>query len=124
MGYYTYYSMEARNIKDEEQYNAIIEEMKKMELYAFDDHNGVFDSSEYHETTHDADFDSYDEFKWYDNEYDMVKLSKLFPNVTFKLHGDGEERGDMWNKYFHNGESEECGSHIIYDKPCFIEWEE
>ena len=124
MGYYTYYTMEARNIKNEDQYNAIVEEMKKAELYAFEDHSGVFDESEYYKVTHDARFDTYDETKWYNHEYDMVKLSKLFPNVVFKLHGDGEERDDMWNKYFQDGKCEECFVHIIYDKPHIIEWEE
>ena len=124
MGYYTYYTMEARNIKDEDQYNTIVEEMKKVDLYAFDDHYGVFDSSEYYEVTHDARFDTYDETKWYDHEYDMVKLSKLFPNVIFKLHGDGEEREDMWNKYFQDGKCEECFVHITYDRPRIIEWNE
>lgn len=124
MGYYTYYSMEARNITDEEQYNAIIEEMKEMELLATEDKYGVFDESKYFIVSHDAQFDSYDETKWYDNEYDMVKLSKLFPNVTFKLHGDGEERDDMWNKYFQDGKCEECLVHITYDKPMIIKWEE
>lgn len=124
MGYYTYYTMEVRNITDEEQYNAIIEEMKKAELYAFEDHSGIFDESEYYEITHDAHFDAYDAAKWYDNEYDMVKLSKLFPNVMFKLHGEGEERDDMWNKYFQDGKCEECLAHITYDKPFIIEWEE
>ena len=54
----------------------------------------------------------------------MVKLSKLFPNIVFKLHGDGEEREDMWNKYFQDGKCEECFVHITYDKPHIIEWDE
>lgn len=122
MGYYTYYSMEVRHITNEEQYNAIIEELKKIELYAFDDHYGVFNDSEYYENTNDAWFESYEETRWYSHEYDMIKLSKQFPNVTFKLHGEGEERDDMWNKYFRNGECEECHAHIRYDNPCSIEW--
>ena len=123
MGYYTYYTMEARNIKTKERYDELIAEMVKMELYSTEDSSGVFDASNYDEIYHSAGFDAYDETKWYDHTYDMVKLSKLFPEITFKLHGDGEEKEDMWNEYFHNGKSEECPARIIYETPCEIEWD-
>ena len=52
----------------------------------------------------------------------MMKFSKIFPNVVFKLHGDGEESDDKWNEYYHNGEVEECRVQITYPEPCNIEW--
>ena len=52
----------------------------------------------------------------------MREISKLFPNVTFQLHGEGEERDDMWYEYFHDGISEECYCHITYDQPVTIKW--
>ena len=124
MGYYTYYTMEARNIKDHAEYESIVEKLKHSNLYEDGENYGVFDESEYFDETHDAYFRAYDETKWYDHSKDMREFSKLFPNVTFQLHGEGEERDDMWNEYFHNGEYEECFVHITYDRPRIIEWEE
>ena len=116
MGYYTYYSMEARKIKDENEFNAIIKEMTKLELY------GIFGDSNYYESDHKAFFSACDDVKWYEHTYDMMKFSKIFPNVVFKLHGDGEERDDMWDEYYHNGEVEKCRAQITYPEPCNIEW--
>lgn len=124
MGYYTYYSLYARNIKDEQEYNKLIKTLTEYELIADNDHYGVFYKGHYDEISHTAHFSPEDEAKWYDHTYDMVKISKLFPDVIFQLSGEGEERDDMWHEYFHNGESEECRGHIVYDKPAYIEWEE
>lgn len=124
MGYYTYYTLKARNIKDRKRYEEIIAEMIKMELYSTENTDGVFDANHYDEIHRDAIFDAYDECKWYDHTYDMVKLSKLFPEVTFKLHGEGEEKEDMWNEYFHNGTAELCTAIITYPRPVEIDWEE
>lgn len=44
-----------------------------------------------------------DECNWYEHEEDMKNLSQQFPDVLFTLHGEGEEAGDLWNKYFRNG---------------------
>ena len=126
MGYYTYYTMEARGIKDQAEYNSIVDAMKDQHLLYDRDYNdyGIFNDSKYYEASHSAYFEAYDESKWYDHTYDMVKFSKLFPNVTFKLHGEGEESGDLWNEYYHNGAAEECRARIVYDMPCEIEWDE
>jgi len=124
MGYYTYFTMEAQNIKNEEEYNSIVHALKERELFSNEDTSGVFDEGKYYEISHTAYFKAYDECKWYEHTYDMVKISRLFPGVTFRLSGEGEERDDMWHEYFHNGDSEECHAHIIFDKPTYIEWNE
>lgn len=52
--------------------------------------------------------------KWYDCSADMKEFSLAFPGVVFKLHGEGEESGDLWDEYFKNGMSQECRADIIY----------
>lgn len=51
----------------------------------------------------DTDGTAQESCKWYEHETDVRRLSKLFPNVLFTLHGEGEENDDIWNKYFLNG---------------------
>ena len=58
-----------------------------------------------------------DSMKWYDNYDDMIEISKKFPDITFVLEGEGEEAGDLWVKYFNNGEGEECYAEIVYPQP-------
>ena len=55
--------------------------------------------------------------KWYNHVNDMLDISKKFPNITFVLEGEGEENGDLWVKYFNNGEVEECFAEIVYPQP-------
>jgi hypothetical protein len=46
---------------------------------------------------------SEEDCKWYDHEDEMKSFSEEFPQLVFKLHGSGEEQGDVWIKYFHGG---------------------
>lgn len=43
----------------------------------------------------------------------MKQLSKEFPNVLFKLHGEGEDKYDIWDKYFMDGKMQSCYAEII-----------
>lgn len=64
---------------------------------------------------YDLSLDSDEVYKWYDNENDMLLLSKEFPDVLFKLHGEGEDNEDIWNKYFMNGKMQYCPAKIVYE---------
>ena len=46
------------------------------------------------------DMYDWDTCKWYEHEEEMRQFSKRFPDVVFKLSGEGEESGDIWVKYF------------------------
>lgn len=56
--------------------------------------------------------------KWYDHDDDMLEYSKLYPDVTFILDGDGEESGDIWRTWYKNGKSQEWALEVNQpDKP-------
>ena len=69
-----------------------------------------------------AEFPGNEFVKWYEHEEDMIACSKEFPDLTFLLHGEGEESGDMWDEYFQNGKSEICTAQIVYPRPTKISW--
>jgi len=62
----------------------------------------------------DSGGDSTDTVKWYDHETNMRELSKEFPSVVFTLHGEGEESGDFWNKYFLGGKMQLDRPELVY----------
>ena len=59
------------------------------------------------------DGSSYGKVKWYKWESDMRGLSREFPGVLFKLHGEGEENGDVWDAYFLDGKFQKCMAEIV-----------
>lgn len=61
-------------------------------------------------------YDLYGEGKWYEFEDDMTKLSKAFPEVVFKLSGDGEETDDVWVTYYMGGKSQSAKRTVIVEE--------
>lgn len=52
--------------------------------------------------------------KWYECFEDMKDFSLSFPGTVFKMHGEGEESGDLWDAYFKDGKGQDCPADIIY----------
>lgn len=117
MGYYTQYTLEAKNVKTPEEFDVIRNHLADLELidYAFDD-GTYYDSEEY------AIFSPWEEAKWYDHDDDMRRLSKKLPHVVFMLEGDGEDSEDRWRTYYKDGDWEVCHGHIEYSDPIKISW--
>lgn len=91
MGYYTTFNLEVighTEIDHEEEINN-----------EFHDGYSVFDDSA----------------KWYDYQDDMKKYSLKYPDLVFKLEGQGEQNDDMWIAYFKNGKMQECPAVITFD---------
>jgi hypothetical protein len=95
MGYYTQYSITSLTAGvDEEQAEQMVLEII--------------------EETYGNPFE--DECKWYDHDDDMKKVSLKYPEIIFKLHGEGEESGDIWDKYYKNGKVQKAAAKISYDE--------
>lgn len=99
MGYYTRYEIEAMNDSMELDMALMSRDMDLEHLIAS-------------YTGYENPFD--DTCKWYDHMIDMGQFSKDFPNVTFKLSGEGEEMTDLWVAYFRNGKSYKEKAVITY----------
>ena len=53
--------------------------------------------------------------KWYDHKDAMKVLSEKFPSVLFTLSGEGEESGDLWVEYWHNGRVQVAKAKVTYE---------
>ena len=112
MGYYTSYELEAKKVYDLEILEKILVS-RDLIRYVFCEGHLVNDM---------AVFPTFENQKWYDHQEDMLEISKLLPDMKFKLHCTGEE-GEQWNEYFHNGKLEICDSRVIFDQPKVIDWD-
>lgn len=95
MGYYTDFKLTIHN-SDEDVIESIEEQLEEVSTYPWDD------------------LCLY-EAKWYAWETDMKIISKNFPGVLFKLSGEGEEAGDMWEAYFKDGKMQLCKAVIAFE---------
>lgn len=96
MGYYTTYDL---SITPEPEEGLLAEEVDGESLRALSSADGMIWNS-----------------KWYHMEEDMTALSARWPGYLFRLHGEGEERGDAWVYFFKAGE---CDKHHMpeWDPP-------
>lgn len=101
MGYYTNYTLEVQAGK---MYNTGL--MTKIK-------EALQEISGYSSWYHQDDTLSLSEAKWYDHQQDMWTLSKLFPDVKFEVHCQGED-GEQWMIYALNGKTERCGSEVVF----------
>lgn len=107
MGYYTRFEI---TMNPEQDANRKTEIMRAIAAKIYEeDPSNISDNN--------ANWCLCDELKWYDYEKDMLEISKQFPDIIFILYGEGEEGGDLWRKYFANGEYEEAYAEIVYPKP-------
>lgn len=94
MSYRTDYFLSADTLSDE-----LVKQMAEM-VHAFDG-GGAF------EDISDGEWVGYD-LRWYDQELDMFRLSKQFPDNMFTLSGYGEDRDDIWIEYWKDGAVQTC----------------
>lgn len=109
MGYYTDFTLSIES-------NPAGEEIRPMIVGILTKLDYTYNLSEYLERNI-FDF-NFSEWRWYNHESDMTEFSKLYPTVTFKLKGVGEEqlpeKIDMWVKYFKNGKMVEYRPELVW----------
>lgn len=94
MGYYTDYELDVIGTED-----TIVNHAEEIESIA--GYSGLFDG----------------ELKWYAHERNMREHSIKYPDLLFKLNGEGEEGSDdVWIKYFKNGKMQLAEGKITFDE--------
>lgn len=120
MGYYTRYELKVNEGNSYLMAKKMLEECDGSDrFYAFERalEDFVEDLDEKSGNDFILSLVSGEEVKWYEHEEDMKFLSQQFPDILFKLHGEGEENGDIWDKYFMNGKMQHC--HAVMTIPPF-----
>ena len=113
MGYYTNFELSVH------QGTADLEAVKNKldDVMAFSHDESIFDIREDDEFAVQPTRNviaSSDSCKWYDHDEDCAKMSQSFPGVVFKLHGEGEETGDLWNAYYKDGLCQICRAKFVF----------
>lgn len=116
MGYYTYFNLEVKGVRSPVEAQRLHNCLKDFGIVPdILSEDYTYDSKQDH-----VFYFSEDSAKWYESDEDMKKVSRQFPGMTFKLHGDGEESDDLWDAYFHDGQIEYCRVEI--PPPVNIVW--
>lgn len=112
MGYYTRHQVQVHSygeskITDKQIIDKIMEYNKQDSDYFYPIADAIENEygDDYFDDTQGGMYIDTEETKWYDSHEEMLMLSKDFPEITFKVHGDGEEAGDSWDMYYRNGKS-------------------
>ena len=99
MGYYTEFNLKVQNSND---------------IIDLVDHLKTFSDGAYHAM--DMYGNTVGGLKWYEYLDDMIKFSKLYPDLIFEMYGNGEETGDIWVHYFKDGKSYRDSPEIVFPK--------
>ena len=106
MGYYTNFELSV--LEGTADMNAVHKALRVIMHFDYEDDFNIYMPVE------DNTIRSGDSMKWYDHDEDCATLSKVFPGVVFKLHGEGEETGDIWNSYYKDGQCQICRAKFVY----------
>ena len=124
MGYYTNFSIEIRKAITRAEAKEIIFEInravnpqlenKKDGIFVLMDDGRIEDNEKAI-----WEVDGYDEMKWYDWREDMKDIAQKYPDIEFRLEGNGEDKDDWWVALFKGDKFQ-----IKYCVPPIDEWED
>lgn len=115
MGYYTRFNLEVRTPVMRERAEQIVNRLNA--IIGWEDCFELIDSEDTTFTSWSLETNG--EMKWYDWKEDMSQLANEFPDVEFRLEGNGEYENDWWVALF-KGKREQ----IKYCSPPSDEWED
>ena len=115
MDYYTSYTLDVKGVNPEDM-SALYAALSGAALIGY-----VFNEAPWVDSHGVIEYYSDDATKWYDHDDDIKRISALFPNAVFKLHGEGDDCGDIWDTYYYNGVMEYCP--YVSTAPKLIKWE-
>ena len=98
MGYFTYFWLRLENAWEQE--TEIIGDLRATYEDADD---GI-----------DEEGDAIQKVAWSSHVEDLLAFSKKYPQVLFRLEGEGEEHGDYWKHYFKNGKQQVARGVMTY----------
>lgn len=119
------YTLSVRNLQDKDAFDRMCSYLEgDMPVFKDSIIGYALSSGTFHEQRHAATFDPTDAVRWSTHEEDMIVLSRLMPDVTFRLSGEEEFGEERWEKYFQNGTWEACYEQRYIPKPQLIAWQE
>ena len=101
MSYRTSYYMEVKGIKNQNEFCKLCARLREKGLFGW-----VFEEPTFMDDDDRQYFLTDDAVSWYEYDDDMKQVSTLFPNLTFRLDGNGEDTMDIWSAYYKNGDVE------------------
>ena len=124
MGYYTNFSIEIRKAITRAEAKEIIFEINRaVNPQLENEKDGIFvlmdDSSIEDNEKAIWEVDGDDEMKWYDWREDMKDIAQKYPDIEFRLEGNGEDKDDWWVALFKGDKFQ-----IKYCVPPIDEWVE
>ena len=119
MGYYTTFNIEIKTPITKGRAEQIVNRLNT--IMGWGDCFEVADSDNRFEDVALAtwNLEPYDDMKWYGWEKDVAQLANEFPDVEFRIEGNGEDKDDWWVALF-KGERKQ----IKYCSPPKDEWED
>lgn len=106
MGYYTYYSMDVLQGTDDD-IAKVVQYLKNKDIVGY---------------ALDESLRPYDGVIWYEHHEDMIELSMAFPDLYFVLHGEGDDREDVWDSHYKNGMFQELYVSLVMPEIDPLKW--
>lgn len=123
MSYSTIYTMKIKGIASQAELESLLEEMEETGdlgiMFEFDKR-----SVPYNTRSHTANVHTWGEYCGYEDPEQIIRdrISRKYPNLTFAIYAEGEDRDDRMVYLVQNGEIEELYGKLKFTAPKKIAW--